>query len=421
MHTQHGQRTYYIPRMCDHALVLAAALRATGQPAEVMPASDDESLALGLTFCRGRECSPCMMLCGDLMRLARRPGFDPARSVIFLATTTGSCRFGQYTTLLRQLLDDLGMGEALIVGPTANDSYQGMGDDPGTVRRLIWEGAVAVDLLQKTLHRRRPYELQPGATDAAYQRGLSAVVAATEAGGGRALIGAMERAGEGYAAVAIDDATRRPLIGIVGEIYLRHNTFCNLEIVRRVEALGGEVDLTTMIEWLYYTNWGHMDDSRILRQPLEWARTWVTDSYQRLLEHRLARPVAPMLDHPCEPPVGRLMDSIRPYFSPDLANECLLSMGKTIALAREGVCGVINVMPFGCMPGTITAGMAPRIRADLAHLPWLDIAFDTQGGTNLTTRLEAFVYQAAEFQRHGRRAGLRDGPEPRSEPQEAGL
>lgn len=400
MSTQRGQKIYYIPRMCDHALVLAAALRASGQLAEVMPASDEQTLALGLEFCRGRECSPCLMLSGDLARLTRQPGFDPARSVIFLATTTGSCRFGQYTTLLRQILDQVGMSETTIVGPTANDSYQGMGDDPGTVRRLIWEGAVAVDLLQKALHRRRPYELQSGAVDAAYQRSLAEVVAATEAGGGRDLMRAMERAGEAFAAVELDDTTRRPLIGIVGEIYLRHNAFSNLELVRRIEALGGEVDLTTMIEWLYYTNWGHLDDSRILRQPLEWARTWATNSYQRLLEHQLARPLAHMLDHPTEPPVSRLMDSIRPYFSPDLANECLLSMGKTIELARQGVCGVINVMPFGCMPGTITAAMAPRIRADLGHLPWLDIAFDAQGGTNITTRLEAFMYQATEFQRH---------------------
>lgn len=404
MTTQAGRKTYYIPRMCDHALVLAAALRATGQPAEVMAPSDDTTLALGLEFCRGRECSPCMIIAGDLVRLARRPGFDPARSVIFLATTTGSCRFGQYTTLLRLILDQLGMSEAAIVGPTANDSYQGMGDDPGTVRRLIWEGAVAVDLLQKVLHRRRPYELVPGASDAAYQRCLADVAGATEAGGGRRLRRAMERAGEEFAAVQLDDAARRPLVGVVGEIYLRHNAFSNLEIVRRVEGLGGEVELTTMIEWLYYTNWGHLDDSRILGQPLELARTWATNSYQRLLERRLARPVAHLLDHPCEPPVGRLMDAIRPYFSPDLANECLLSMGKTIELAGQGVCGVINVMPFGCMPGTITAGMAPRIRADLAGLPWLDIAFDAQGGTNITTRLEAFMYQAAEFQRRGQRA-----------------
>lgn len=402
MATRAGLKTYYIPPMCDHAQILAAALRATGQPAEVMPPSDATTLALGLERCRGRECSPCLLVSGDLVRLTREPDFDPERATVFLATTTGSCRFGQYTTLLRQILDDLGLEEVTIVGPTANDAYQGLGDDPTTMRRLVWEGAAAVDLLQKVLHRRRPYEREPGASDAAYARSLADVIAATEAGGGRALVRAMHRAAAAFGAVALTSGPRRPLIGIVGEIYLRHNAFSNLAIIRRIEALGGEVELTTMIEWFYYTNWGHLDDVRILGQPLEWALTWATNRYQQLLEHRLARPVAHLIDHACEPPVGRLMDHIRPYFSPDLANECLLSMGKTIELARLGVSGVINVMPFACMPGTITAAMAPRIRADLDNLPWLDIAFDAQGGTNITTRLEAFMYQAAEFQRRRR-------------------
>lgn len=391
----------YIPAMCDHAEILAAALRATGQPAMLMPPSDDETLARGLAFCRGRECAPCLLISGDLVCLARRPDFDPERAVLFMVTTTGSCRFGQYTTLLRQTLDRLGLHATMILGPSANDSYQGLGDDPARLRQLIWEGAVAVDVLQKLLHSCRPYELQPGATDTVYRQCLAEAVAAMEAGAGSRLVDAMRYAARAFGALALDRRVRRPRIGMVGEIYLRHNRFSNLEIIRRVEALGGEVELAPLIEWLYYTNWGHIGDSWIRGQPGEWARTIMIDRYQRILERRLVRPVAHLLDDPYERPIARLMRHIRPYFSPDLANECLLSLGKTIALAHTGIAGVINVMPFSCMPGVITAGIAPRLRADLHNLPWLDIAFDAQGGTNITTRLEAFMYQAAEFQCRG--------------------
>jgi predicted nucleotide-binding protein (sugar kinase/HSP70/actin superfamily) len=391
--------TLYIPPMCDHCYALAAAFRAVGQRAVVMPPSDDATLARGLEFCRGRECSPCLLVTGDLVRQAREPDFDPARAVLFMATTTGSCRFGQYATLLRHTLERLGLGEVAVVGPSANDSYQGLGADPVRLRRLIWQGAVAVDLLQKLLHSRRPYEREAGATDAAYERSLADVVAAVEAGAGARLVAAMELTAERFAALPVDRSARRPLIGVVGEIYLRHNRFGNLEIVRRVEALGGEVDLASIAEWIYYTNWGHLDDSWILGQRLEWAKTALMDGYQRVLERRLVRPVRHLLDRPYEPHIGELVAHIGPYYSPDLANECVLSMGKAVELAKLGASGIINVMPFACMPGVITAGLAPRIRADLDNLPWLDIAFDAQGGTNITTRLEAFMYQAAEFQR----------------------
>ena len=64
---------------------------------------------------------------------------------------------------------------------------------------------------------------------------------------------------------------------------------------------------------------------------------------------------------------------------------------------RLGLSGIVNVMPFSCMAGIITAGMAPRIRADLGGVPWLDVIYDAQGGTNVNTRLEAFMYQATQY------------------------
>jgi predicted nucleotide-binding protein (sugar kinase/HSP70/actin superfamily) len=394
-----AQKHIYIPYMCDHCYVLAAAIKSGGQPAEVLPLPNEETLAIGLSYCRGRECSPCLTVSGDMVHLTRRPDFDPAKAVLFLPTTTGSCRFGQYTVLMRQILDQMGLEETTIIGPTANDSYQGLGDDPTRMRKLLWEGMVAVDVLQKLLHRYRPYEACAGDTDQVYKDCLDRAVEATQAGGGRELVRAMGFAAERFGALPNGVGQRRPLIGVVGEIYLRHNTFSNLGIVRRIEALGGEVDLATMMEWIYYTNWGLATDTWVLGQPVEWLKTVVTDRYQHILERRLVKPVAHLLDHPYEISVARLMRNVQPYFSTVLANECLLSMGKMVELSRLGISGMINVMPFACMPGIITAGMAPRLRADLNQLPWLDISFDTQGGTNITTRLEAFMYQATEYQR----------------------
>jgi predicted nucleotide-binding protein (sugar kinase/HSP70/actin superfamily) len=399
MTTDFPQKTIYIPYMADHCYILAAAIAANGQPAEVLPLPTDETMAIGLSFCRGRECSPCLTVSGDVVLLTRRSDFDPARAALFVPTTTGSCRFGQYTVLMRQILDQLGLQEIAIIGPSANNSYQDLGDDPVRLRRLLWEGMVAVDLIQKLRHRYRPYETTVGATDMIYQTCLDRVVTATKSGGGKALVRAMQFAAAQFTGLPDGQGQRRPLIGMVGEIYLRHNTVTNLNMIRRIEALGGEVDLATMMEWIYYTNWGHSAETWLLGQPVAWFQSVITDRYQRYLERKLVGPVAHLLDHPYEPPVGRLMQHIRPYFSPTLANECLLSMGKMVELSRLGVCGMINVMPFSCMPGIITAGMAPRLRTDLDNLPWLDIAFDAQGGTNITTRLEAFMHQATGFQR----------------------
>ena len=48
------------------------------------------------------------------------------------------------------------------------------------------------------------------------------------------------------------ESGRRPLIGIVGEIFVRSNRFSNEDLIRKVEALGGEAYLAPVEEWIYY-------------------------------------------------------------------------------------------------------------------------------------------------------------------------
>jgi len=277
-------------------------------------------------------------------------------------------------------------------------------DNPTRVRALAWEAIVVTDVLQKLLLVHRPYELQPGQTDALYQVCLQRVIEATQAGGGRRLQDAVRWIARQFEALTVDRSEPRPLIGLVGEIYLRFNDYANQEIIRQVEAARGEVLLTTMQEWAYFVNWDHVQRMRDREQSIEILKTILTDLYQRYKEHQLVKPAAHLLRHPYEVPSAHLMDNIRPYYEPLLSTEAVLTMGGAIELVRHGADGILNIMPFSCMPGTICSGLAPRIRADLDNVPWLDVIFDAQGGTNFHTRLEAFMYQAEQFARRKARS-----------------
>ncbi|MDH3569972.1 MAG: hypothetical protein OER89_07280, partial [Gemmatimonadota bacterium] len=255
MSTTALRKTVLIPRMCDHALTVGAAMRAQGARAEVLPPPDDETLAIGLNLCAGRECSPCFTCTGDIIRRARQPGFDPATSVLLMPTTAGPCRFGQYSTLLRNVLDEQGLGDMEIASPSGENSYRGFSDHPAKLRALMWEGVVAVDLLQKLLHEYRPYETEAGSADRLYARRLDLVVEATAAGGGTHTVKSLRNAAAEFAALPVDRRELRPLIGLVGEIYLRFNTYSNQDVARQVENAGGEVTVATLMEWLYFTNW----------------------------------------------------------------------------------------------------------------------------------------------------------------------
>jgi predicted CoA-substrate-specific enzyme activase len=395
-------RRIYLPNMCDHAYALAAAMRYHGLPSEVLPPSDEETLALGRSLCLGRECLPCFTSLGDIVRRTREPGFVPGAASYFMPTTAGPCRFGQYYYLQRQILDRLGLHELEIMSPTGENSYQGFGEHPLQLRRLTWQGIVGVDLLQKLLHEHRPYERDPGSADRLYQGMLQQLTAAIEAGGGRPAVAALAEAGRRFARLPLEPRDGRPVIALIGEIYVRVNPFTNQQIVRQVERLGGEVWVEPMTEWFYYTNYCLHMFTRATRRYADLVKVVLVDQVQRWDERRLRRVVAGRLRSAHEPTVAHLADLTRLYYDPILGTEAVMGVGKAIAMARQGLDGILNLLPFTCMPGTIVAGLAPRIRADHRQIPWLDVIYDAQGETNLHTRLEAFIYQAQAFRNQNR-------------------
>jgi predicted nucleotide-binding protein (sugar kinase/HSP70/actin superfamily) len=318
---------------------------------------------------------------------------------MFMPTAEGPCRFGQYYVLQRQVLDAYGLDDVGIVSLDTTDNYRGLVEDMTAFRVLAWDAVVLTDLAQKLLHAHRPYEVQPGQTEALYQACLQRIIADTRAGGGERFPRTAKWMAQHFVMLPVERGEPRPVIGLVGEIYLRLNEYGNQDMIRKVEAAGGQVVLGSVMEWLYYVTW------ESARRAFVQGRLWdglvekLTELYQRYREHHLVRRVQHLLPHPYEAPSGRLMDNLRAFYEPILSTEAVVTMGQAVELAKHGASGILNIMPFSCMPGIISAGLAPRMRADLDNIPWLDVTFDARGGTNFQTRLEAFIYQAEQYRR----------------------
>ncbi len=395
--------TTYVPHMSDHAFAVAAAMRACGLLAEVLPRPDSETLRIGLSLCKGRECLPCFLTMGEIIRKCREPGFEPANTRFLTPGSPGPCRFGQYSVLQREVLDQCGLAGVEIVSPTSENAYHGFGSDPTRLRALAIQGIMAVDLLQKLLHEHRPFEREAGVTDHVYGEALADVVIAVERGGGKLLTAEMRKAANRFAPLPRNDGSK-PAVGLVGEIYLRLNAAANQEIIRSVESAGGYVVMATFSEWIAYTNWSRIKRSRVRHDWKDVGKATLLEWYQRNVERRLLGPVAPLLRHGHERSVATLMDYIRPFYEPLLGTEAVLTMGKAVDLARSGISGILHVMPFSCMPGIIVIGMASKLRDAIGGIPWLDVSYDGQERTNIRTRLEAFMHQVFQQQRR-KRAG----------------
>jgi predicted nucleotide-binding protein (sugar kinase/HSP70/actin superfamily) len=124
----------------------------------------------------------------------------------------------------------------------------------------------------------------------------------------------------------------------------------------------------------------------------------LTRFFQKRVEHRLGRLFDGFLRTLHEPDTHTVMRNARPYIHPTFEGEAILSIGKSIDLVRRGASGIINAMPFGCMPGTIVNALLQGVKNNHS-IPCLSIPYD--GTASLTTdiQLEAFIDQAKEFKK----------------------
>ena len=69
-------------------------------------------------------------------------------------------------------------------------------------------------------------------------------------------------------------------------------------------------------------------------------------------------------------------------------------MGRAVEFIEDDCDGIINIIPFHCMPGTAVNAVLEKLQRDHNDIPLLKLTFDGQEETNEETRLEAFMHQA---------------------------
>jgi predicted nucleotide-binding protein (sugar kinase/HSP70/actin superfamily) len=252
-------------------------------------------------------------------------------------------------------------------------------------------------MLLKALHRIRPYETETGRADRVFQECLRTLTGTMEAGGD------LEATVQGCVRDMADIRTlrdgRRPVVGVVGEIYVRSHAFSNANVVRQLESMGAEVDLSGFCEWIYYTNTMRSRQSRRERDFVGAVKDVLKNWVQKMDERRIGLLFKDILDEPIEPPTEDLLHRAGPYLHDSFEGEAILSVGKAVECFHQKASGVVNVMPFTCMPGSIVSALLKRVREDHEQMPVVSLAYDGQPEGSTLTRLEAFMHQVKEFHR----------------------
>lgn len=391
------ERTLYFPYANDVVWAFAGACRSLGMKAEVLPMQDETDLTIARKYTNGQECFPLICTTGSFLRKLMEPGTIPGEVAFFMPDHNGPCRFGGYNKLQQIIFERLGYGDAMIVHPSNEDNYTSIAPgNPVKWRLSAWRGMVAIDLIRKLQQQRRPYEMIKGQTDQVYQRALQAIVESLSAGG-KTLKSVLERYTHEFKAIPYSNGQRRPIIAVVGEIFMRDNAFCSGQVVRRLEELGAETLMAPFSEWLSYSTYRYTRDSKWKKNRKDFVRSKIQGVLQHHFEKNLRdvveeiTPVGPMVR------VKEMLEHCDQYIHHDYDGDPPLSLGTTSILSEGYISGVVNILPFTCMPGTLNTSISDMFKRDHDHLPWENLAYDGQEDSSIESRLQAFMHQAGEY------------------------
>ncbi|MHC4599945.1 MAG: acyl-CoA dehydratase activase [Planctomycetota bacterium] len=372
-----SERTVLFPPMDPFSVhLLSAAFRGHGYKTEILE-ENAHTLNLGYKLCQGGECAPCPSTLGSVVHYMETTGKDASDVAFFMPTANGPCRFGQYGRLAELVFDRKGWEDLIVFSLSGTSAYQGM---PQSLRRDLWDSIVVGDLLQKIVFKLRPYERRVGEVERTLWEAIHSLTKDIETR--RDLSGSLREAVRAFHSIPID-RTPRPLVGVVGEIYLRTNHFLSEDLFRVIEGLGGEVMKASLGEWFLYTTYlvrhmGRGGKNRWRDRLTGFLNNWFCNSH----EHKFYRITEEILHDREEPLIDEVVKAGRRYLPVEFEGEAILTLGRALLFfEQDGASAVVNASPTFCMPGTITTSIFSRIEEEVGK-PVVCLFYDGSGNPN---------------------------------------
>lgn len=397
--------TILIPQMSPlHFRFIETVFRAGGYTAVQLPNVDKEAIDLGLRYVNNDACFPAIVVIGQLLQAVLSGAHDPQRIALAVTQTGGGCRATNYVAFLRKALLDCGLAHVPIVAFSTNISQ----DAPGfrvsgkMIRRFIMAGHYG-DALMRMLHRLRPYEAEPGSTERLVEHWIERAKENLASGNILRFEGNMLAMIREFDKLPLKTESRRPRVGLVGEILLKYHPDANNNAVLVVEKEGGEAVSTDMVDFLLYSMYDHVFNYKVLSGPKK-AYLGALLAIAFLEFTRLSMRLGFALSNRFTPPsrFRVLLDKARRFISlGHQTGEGWLLTAEMVKMLDSGTNTILCMQPFGCLPNHITGkGLLRELKQRYAEANIVAIDYDAGASeTNQVNRIKLMMSVARQQQK----------------------
>ncbi|QQZ60004.1 2-hydroxyglutaryl-CoA dehydratase [Paenibacillus sonchi] len=409
-----------------HDDLVEAALKGLGYRVKHLECPDNESLRYGKEFGNRGQCNPNYFTVGNLIKYLHYLHDVEGKSkeeIIgsYLLVTSGSCgpcRFGTYVTEYRKALRDAGFEGFRVLHFQQTDGLKQV-HGSGSALKLnipffisLLKAVLLGDIINALAYRIRPYEVEPGSTDAALERCKQYIYDALSER--KRLEPALIRSRRELQTVRVDRSRVKPKVSIIGEFWaMTTEGDGNYQLQRFLESEGAEVEVQPLTAWILFLIWSGRFDTlkRIHLREADAGKNGLKGKHPFLHLHMLGladRVLRVMfqtyaqiigLYHYGLPDMEEIAEVAHEHYNNHLrGGEGHMEVGKLILnVAKQKANMTISVKPFGCMPSSgVSDGVQSLITERYPDAIFLPIETTGDGAINVYSRVQMMLFKAKQ-------------------------
>lgn len=345
------------PHMGQAYLAIKGMLDDLGIEVVIPPPITERTLEIGTKLSPEMACLPLKINIGNYIE-----SIEKGADTIIIAGSCGPCRFGYYGVVQKEILKDLGYDVDMIIFDPPDSDYRAFIE---RIRKLAGKNSwvniaqafkrastivkEADEMLDIAL-RKRAREVHKGDTDGRLYRFEREVWGKY---GSQEILKTIRKY-KGILSQVEEKPGVSPLkIGLVGEIYTLIEPYVNLNIEKKLGYLGVEVYRSITLH--------------------EWVKVHLSLDVKHRMRHK------------------RILRKAAPYLNLCVGGHAWQTIANSIYYSECGLDGVIQIMPFGCMPEIVAESILPRVYQDYGTPVMTLVVDEMTGEAGYFTRLEAFV------------------------------
>ncbi len=374
----------------------------SGYRCENLPKPDKQSVREGLQYANNEICYPATIVVGDVIKALKSGKYKREEIAVGITQTGGQCRASNYISLIKKAMIAAGYDDIPVVSVNTDglekDNQPGLVMQWRKMARILFATILYADSLSKLYYATIVREKNKGDADRARDTFLEKGAITMQQNKPELMFKLLEEAVETFNKIPIYNK-ELPKIGIVGEIFVKYNSFAHQNIVDWMIEQEIEVVVPPLLDFFMqmFVNMDVNRDSFLRRTGLAGFLMQffekAANKYIRKTDVILQKFHIEMHFHGIRDMAEKAAQVV------NLAQqfgEGWLIPAEIATFAEENVHNVVSVQPFGCIANhVISKGIEKRIKDLYPDMNLLFLDFDDgTGEVNVLNRLHFMVKNA---------------------------